>query len=104
MGRKRRGPRRQFTAEFKAEAVQLVNQGDRTLKEVARELGIGGTTLWKWCVEAEGGDTGRGQAEADATQETPEQELQRLRKENRELRMEKEILKKAAAFFARENS
>lgn len=91
---------RQFTPEFKEQAVRLVEESGRPVRQVAAELGIGVTTLWKWCTEAEGSVP----AEVVGLPETPEQELQRLRKRVKELEMEKEILKKAAAFFAKESS
>jgi len=92
MARKRQ-IKRQFTPEFKEQAVRLVNEGDRPLKTVARELGVGASTLWKWC---EATEAPRKVAEAPVA-EAPEQEVLRLRKRVRELEMEKEILKKAAA-------
>ncbi len=95
-----RGKTRRFTSDFKAQAVELVRESDKTLKAIAQELGIGHTTLWKWWTMAEGKETA---TEVVGEVETPEEELKRLRKEVRELQMEKEILKKAAAFFAKES-
>ena len=69
--------------------------------EVAKELGIAKGTLWKWCKRLEGAGA---KVEPVDTPESPEEELKRLRKKVRELEMEKEILKKAAAFFAKESS
>ena len=95
---KKRGRRSQFTAEFVEQAVRLARESERSLEAVAKELGIAKGTLWKWCRRLEG--PGAKAERVDAT-ESPEEELIRLRKKVRELEMEKEILKKAAAFFAK---
>jgi transposase len=95
-----RRPRRSFTDEFKAGAVRLVLEEKRTISEVARSLDVTGSSLGLWVKQAQI-DKGKGPPGALTTAE--KEELARLRKENRELRMEREILKKAAAFFAREN-
>ena len=89
MAKRRR--RKVYTPEFKAEAVRLFNEGDRSLGEVAKELGVARGSLWRWVEEAEGGSRTQ---EVVEQVETPEQELKRLRKKVRELEMEKEILKK----------
>jgi len=89
--------RRQFTDEFKAEAVNLVRTSGKTLSQVARDLDLTESALRLW-VE-------RAQRRADPSSElspSERQELVQLRKENRVLRMERELLKKAAAFFAKE--
>jgi transposase len=83
-----------YTPEFKAEAVRLVRTSSDSLTKIARDLGIGGPTLRTW-VEAT-----RPKAESPLTDDE-RSELRRLRRENRELRMERDILKKATAFFAR---
>ncbi|MEJ2048171.1 MAG: transposase [Dehalococcoidia bacterium] len=93
--------RRQYTAEFKKEAVELVIMEKYTVTEAARSLGISRGMLDRWRREY-------GAKEKDAFPGTGHQsgeaeELKRLREENRKLRLEKEILKKAAAFFARES-
>lgn len=90
--------RRKFSAQFKAEAVQLVIQSDRAIAQVAGELGINAGTLSNWVLKYR--------------KENPEPEkkltpadygrLAQLEEDNRRLRMENEFLKKAAAFFARE--
>ena len=97
MGRKRRS----FTAEFKAEAVQLCRVGDRTVKQVAKDLALTETALREWVKRADI-DVGKGPPGALTTAER--EELTRLRRENKRLQMEREILKKAAAFFAKENT
>jgi transposase len=92
-----RRPRRQFTDEFKQQAVRLVLDEGRSVTVVARELDLTRTALQNWVEQARadrsGGKTGLTTAERD--------ELARLRKENRILQEEREILKKAAAFFAK---
>ena len=94
--------RRTFTAEFKAEAVRRATAGGKSLAEVARELDLGESLLrtWKQAL-ATGGEQvfpGRGNPPAH------EEELRRLRAEVKRLTMERDILKKATAFFARESS
>ena len=94
--------RRTFTPEFKAQAVQLVTEGGRSLAEVARDLDLGESMLraGKQAL-ARGGDyafPGKGNPPA------LEDELRRLRAENKRLVMERDLLKKATAFFARESS
>jgi len=98
----KRGRTRRFTPEFIAQAVQLVQESGRDLKDVAKQLGIGHSTLCRWCLRAEGKTAGEAHKIVDVA-ETPEEELKRLRKRVRELELEKEILKKATAFFAKEN-
>ena len=86
-----------YPPEFRAEAVQLVRDGGRPLAEIARDLGVSAESLRHWVRQEE---IDRGQREGLTTAER--EELRRLRRENRILREEREILKKAAAFFARE--
>jgi transposase len=93
--------RRSFTAEFKAEAVGLCQVGDRSIRQVAKELDLTETALREWVRRAEI-DAGAGPKDALTTAER--EELQRLRRENKRLLMEREILKKAAAFFAKEST
>jgi len=93
----RRRARRQFTDEFRAGAVRLVIDEHRSIAQVARELDLTESALRLWVDRARAdrshGRTGLTTAERE--------ELSRLRKENRTLRMERDILKKAAAFFAK---
>ena len=93
----KRRPRRQFTDEFKAGAVRLVLDDGKTVGAAARDLDLTETALREWVKRARAdwtqGRTGLTTAERE--------ELARLRKENRELRTERDILKKAAAFFAK---
>lgn len=98
--KKQRRPRRQFSDEFKTEAVKLVVDEGKIISEVAKDLDLSETALRRW-VERAKADSGRGRPGVLTTSER--EELARLRKENRELRMEREILKKATAFFARES-
>ena len=95
-----RKKRRQYTPEFRLEAVRQVNLGDRPLTQVAKDLGLGNATLWEWVRQAEV-DAGKGEPEELTT--TEREELKQLRREVGRLREEREILKKATAFFAKEN-
>jgi transposase len=97
MARKKRTT---YTPEFRAEAVRQVNLGDRTLTQVARDLGLRMNTLWDWVHQAEV-DAGKGEPAELTT--TEREELKQLRREVGRLREEREILKKATAFFAKEN-
>ncbi len=88
-----------YAPEFRAEAVQLVRTGAKPLTEIARDLGVSAESLRHWVRRAE---IDAGQREGLTTAER--EELRRLRRENRVLREEREILKKAAAFFAQETN
>ena len=92
--------RRQFTDAFKSEAVRLTREWGRPVAQVARELGIADNLLYRWRgeqrqVESQGRTRQAVRAEQD--------ELTRLRRENETLRKERDFLKRAAAFFARES-
>ena len=89
--------RRRFTAEFKAQAVKRLLDGGKGLSEVATELGISPGQLSGWRNE----HLAAGSAQALAARKAEQVELQRLKRENKRLEEEVEILKKAAAFFAR---
>lgn len=91
-----------YPPEFRAEAVELVRTSDRPRVEVARSLGISDSTLANW-VMADREARSR-VADPDGLSESERVELARLRKENAELRLDREILRKAAAFFARETT
>jgi transposase-like protein len=95
-----RKKRRQYTPEYKAEAIRQVNVGDRSMSQVSRDLGLRMNTLWEWVHQAEV-DAGKGEPEELTT--TEREELKQLRREVARLREEREILKKATAFFAKEN-
>jgi transposase len=88
--------RRKFTNEFKVEAVKLAESGDRPVAQVARELDLNETTLYRWM--------NRYGQRAGAGRITPEEheELIRLRRENKRLTMERDILKKAVGIFSKE--
>jgi transposase len=87
-----------YPPEFKAEAVRLVRSSDKSVGALAKDLGVADQTLRNWVRQAEidGG-------ERDGLTEGEGEELRQLRREVRTLRQEREILKKAAAFFARES-
>ena len=98
--RKVRRARREFTPEFKAEAVRLCKVRDRTVRQVALDLDLTETALREWVKRAaEEGET----TSAEALSTTERDELKELRKRVKRLEMEREILKKATAFFAKEN-
>ena len=96
--------RKYFSPEFKAEAVRRAASGDATVLEVARELGVRSDRVREWIAQAQGArrGPGRGQA-AGAAGLSLDEEVRQLRRENAQLREERDILKKAAAFFARES-
>ena len=93
--------RRAFTNEFKTQTVRLVRDSGKSIGEVARELDLTETAVRAWVRQATI-DTGRSGAGPLTTEER--EELSRLRREVRTLRMERDILKKATAFFAKENA
>ena len=92
--------RRKFSDEYKAETVRLIERSGKSVGQMALELGIGPTALRRWIAQAEI-EAGRGPA--GALKRAEREELVELRRENQRLRMEREILKKATAFFAKEN-
>jgi transposase len=100
MGRAVSRKRRSFTKEFKAEVVQLCRAGDRSTSRVAKDLDLTDTAVREWVrqavIDAGAGDKGE-------LTSAEKQELTQLRRDNRVLREEREILKKAAAFFAKES-
>lgn len=91
-------PRRQYTEEFKAEAVRLAEMGDVPKAKIARDLGICETVLYRWIQQR-----GTGQAGSASMLSCDEKaELARLRRDVKRLEMERDILKKAAAYFAQD--
>ena len=92
--------RRTFTQQYKDETVRLIQSSGKSVGQMALELGIGETALRRWMAQAEV-EAGRGPAGALTRGERAE--LAELRRENQRLRMEREILKKATAFFAKES-
>jgi transposase len=100
-GKKQRRTRRKFPADFKADVVRLCNLGDESLAEVSRRLDLTESSVRLWVEQAEASN-GVGSTAPVTTAE--QEELVRLRRENKRLKMEREILKKAVTFFAKENS
>lgn len=96
-----RRKRRKFTPEFKADAVRLCTTGGKTFAEVTKQFDLTETSLRKWVKQAEV-DAGKGPPDALTTAEHAE--LAELRKRVKRLEMERDILKKATAFFAKENA
>ncbi len=84
---------KRYSEEFKQETVRLYGSAGKSYKELGRDLGVSGYSIRKWVLEAQ-----RVAANPNAVAES--EELRRLRRENRILREEREILRKAAAFFA----
>ncbi len=93
--------RRTHSREFKSETVALVNSGARSVAQVAEELDLADSLVRSWVQQAET-DAGKGAPGALTTAE--KEELSHLRREVKVLRMEREILKRAATFFAKENT
>lgn len=91
--------RRKFSAEFKQEAVRRVNEDRRTMKAVADELGVRPDLLGKWRSEA--GE--HGGPETDGTPLSKDEEIRRLKRELEVARQERDFLKKATAYFAKES-
>jgi len=88
--------RRKYTAEYKQEAVRLVRQSGRPVDHVAKDLGIPSSCLFAWLAAT-------GDSMTETTSFAERDEIVRLRREVAELRMERDFLKKAAAFFAKES-
>jgi len=93
--------RRQFTSEFKDEAVRLALSGEKSVVETARDLGLGASTLQNW-VTAYKRQNGA-EAPEGVNYFQLQEENRKLREQNRRLQMERDILKKATAFFANES-
>ena len=93
-----KGPKKKYTREFKESAVKLITEQGYRISEAARNLGVEANMLGRWKRELE---SGSGLPGTGGTLDL-QSELAHLRKENKRLLMEREILKKAAAFFAKE--
>ena len=91
--------RKKYTREFRAEATRLVLEEKISQAMVARDLGISDSSISRWLRQAR---IDKGQS-SDALTTAERQELLQLRRENRRLRMERDVLKKATAFFARDS-
>ena len=94
-----RRKRRAFTGEIKEEVVALCERGDRSVGAVARDMDLTTSAVREWVKQAA---IDRGEGEPGALTTDEREELRRLRRENRQLREDREILKKAAAFFVKE--
>ncbi len=92
--------RRQYTDEFTAEAVRLVRDSARPVAHVARDLGIGDHLLYRWRAEQQQAEH---QGHTRQSMRAEQEELARLRRENATLKQERDFLKRAAAFFAKES-
>ncbi len=92
--------RRQYTEDFKAEAVRLVRDTARPIAQVARDLGIADHLLYRWRVEQQQAES---QSHTRQSMRAEQEELARLRRENAVLKQERDFLKRAAAFFAKES-
>lgn len=91
--------RQRFTREFKVEAVKLSERGDKTIRQVAADLGIHEKELHRWRREYRQAHR-QGTTFAPGNGRARDEELERLRKENQQLRMEREVLKKALGYLA----
>ena len=94
--------REKFTKEFKADAVNLVIEQGYKCSEAGRRLGVGSSNISRWVREYKSEQ--EESLEGGVSRRELEAELNKLRKENKRLQMEREILKKAAAFFAKESN
>jgi transposase len=99
MERKQPRARRSFTPAFKAEIVELCQRGDRSIGQVARDFDLTETAVREWVRQAERDSGNRSDGGLTSTER---QELSALRRENRRLRGDVEILKRATAFFVKE--
>jgi len=96
-------PRRVYTAEFRQQAVELIIRDGLGLAEASRRLSISPKTLTNWVRRAKGSHSLTADAAPRRAATEEQAELARLRRENAELRMERDILKKASAYFAQES-
>lgn len=99
--RKSKKPFQRHAPEFKADVVELVRSGGKTITEAARDLGLAHSLVRGWVAKAEAKGSVAG---APQLTETEKEELNHLRREVKTLRMEREILKRAATFFAKESA
>lgn len=99
------GKRRQFTREFKREAVRLATSGEKSLEQVARDLGVRSDTLRAWKKQAEGraGLASEDVFPGHGKLTSKDEEIRALRRELEVVKLERDFLKKAAAYFAKES-
>lgn len=99
------GKRRQFTREFKLEAVRLATSGEKPLEQVARDLGVRADTLRNWKKQAEGraGLASTDVFPGNGKLTSKDEEIRALRRELELVKQERDFLKKAAAYFAKES-
>jgi len=97
-----RRKRRKFNPEFKTEAVRLARVGDRSIQQIATDLDLTESALRNWIHQADI-DAGKAQSAPDAITTAEKSELAELRREVRKLRQERDILKAAATYFAKES-
>lgn len=88
--------RKRFSEEFKTEALRLVRETGTTVEQASKDLGVGKSTLTRWLSES------AGSPELPPLSINEREELKQLRKENAQLKLEREILKKASAYFAKQ--
>jgi transposase len=98
MGKRKQRPRRSFTPDFKAEIVELCRRGDRSIGQIAADFDLTESNVRAWVKQA---DIDAG-TRRDGLTSTEREELAALRRENRRLREDVDILKRATAFFAKE--
>lgn len=96
-----RRKRRSFTEEEKSEAVRLVQQSGKSVYRIARDLDLSESALRHWVAQAE---VNAGRGEPGQLTTSQQEELRRLKRENLRLRTERDFLKKAAAFFAKDST
>ena len=90
--------RKNYTDEFRQEAVRLLQMSGKSARQIGRELGVAQSVLSRWKEQADASET------VSDEDQSKDEELRHLRRENARLRMERDILKKATAFFAKESS
>ena len=98
--RKARRERRAFNDEYKQQVLELISTGDKSVSQVCRDLDLTESSVRKWIKTDQ---STNGIMTQNSLSETDQQELVRLRSENKRLKMERDILKKATAFFAKES-
>ena len=98
--RKTRRPRRTFEKEYKQQVLELIRSGDKSVAQICRELDLTVSTVRLWIKDDK---ENKGPMTQNSLSETDQEELIRLRQENRKLKSERDILKKATAFFAKDS-